>query len=133
MKKSLVTKVVKFDKKDSYNNCSYLIEFANADKGFYSTKDENQNKFVSGRDSEYEIEEKIGKNDKPWFKISLPGEKQAWTGKAKPVIDPRAQFIGFCHAYAKDLVVADKCDIVALNNVAKEMFENMIKLYNTIK
>lgn len=132
MKKSAVTKVTKFDKKDSYGNSSFLIEFLNGDKGFYSTKNESQSHFVSGKESEYEIEEKVGKNDKPWFKISLPGEK-AWTGKAKPQIDPRAQFIGFCHAYAKDLVVADKCDLIGMNNLASDMFANMMKLYNTIK
>lgn len=115
--KNLVTKVTKYDKKDSYNNSSFLVEFKNGDKGFYNTKDENQSKFVVGLEAEYEIEEKIGKNDKSWWKITIPGDKQAFFKAVKPQVEPRVQMISFAAAYTKDLVVAGK---FSMNEFEKE-------------
>jgi hypothetical protein len=108
--KSIVTKVTRFDKVDSYNNWSYLVEFKNGDRGYYSTKSQEQNKFVANQEAEYEIEEKIGKNDKTWWKITVPGEKQPFKpgGSGKPQVEPRIQMISFTASYIKDLVVADK-------------------------
>jgi len=128
MKKALVTKVTKFEKKDNYGNTSFSIEFSNGDKGFYSTKTEEQSKFVAGQDSEYEIEEKIGKTGNPWYKITLPGSEQQGfkPGGGRPQVEPRVQMISFAMAYAKDLVVAGKVDMKALPETFDIIYNEMI-------
>lgn len=115
--KSIVTKATRFDKVDSYGNWSYLIEFKNGDRGYYSTKSDNQNKFIPSQEAEYEIEEKIGKNDKPWWKITIPGDKQGFKGGGKPQVEPRVQMISFAASYTKDLIVAGK---FSMNEFEKE-------------
>ena len=133
-KKSKVTKVTKMDKKDDYGNSSFVIEFDNNDKGFYTSKNENQAVFVQGQEATYLIEEKEGKAGKKYYKITTPKDpvKAFGGGKAAP-IDPRVQMISFSTSYAKDLVVADKIKIDQLSKVSEEIFKNMIKLYDTIK
>lgn len=109
MKKSMVTKVTKFEKVDGYGNSSSLIEFVNADKGFYSHKSPDQTKFVVGQESEYNIEEREGKTGKKYFKVTVPqaeGAPQKFGGK--PQVEPRIQMISFAAAYTKDLVCAGK-------------------------
>lgn len=123
MKKSLVTKITKFDKKEGYDNVSYSIEFANADKGFYSTKDENQTKFIAGKESEYNIEEKEGKNGKKYFKISVPSEYKAG---GRPQLEPRIQMISFAMSYTKDLVVAGKVSIEDMDFKFNEIYALML-------
>jgi hypothetical protein len=117
-KKSIVTKVTKFDKKDNYGNYSFLIEFKNGDKGYYNSKDENQQKFVFGNESDYTIDEKIGKNGNIYWKLTVPGESQGFKGGGgKPQVEPRIQMISFAAAYTKDLVVAGK---FSMNEYEKE-------------
>lgn len=112
MKKSKVTKTTKFDKKPGFTDMSYAIEFENGDKGYYNTADEDQKRFINGQEAEYIIEEKEGKNNKKYFKITSPlDQKPSWSGggnKGKPQIEPRVQMISFAAAYTKDLVVAGK-------------------------
>ena len=123
MNKSIVTKVTKFDKKDSYGNSSFLIEFKNGDKGYYNSKDENQSKFVVDREAEYEIEEKISAAGKSYFKISLPQSAKPFTGGGRPQVEPRIQMISFSMSYLKDLIVAGK---VPMHDMEKEF----TKIYN---
>lgn len=108
-KKAKVTKVTKLDKKDNYGNSTSVVEFENGDKGYYTHKDENQTKFITGREADYVIEEKQGSKG-PYFKVTLPQSQQQQRGGfgGKPAIDPRTQMISFAAAYTKDLVVADK-------------------------
>lgn len=126
MKKAKVTKVTKFDKKDNYGNTSYSIEFENQDKGFFSTKDEEQKKFVVGQETEYNIEEKTGSTGKVYYKITLPQSEQPAKsfGVGKPAQDPKIQMISFSMSYTKDLVAAGK---VPLTDLAKE-FNNIYNL-----
>ena len=72
MKKSKVIKIVKMDKKDDYGNTSFIIEFENGDKGYYRSKNEDQKKFIVEQEAEYLIEEKTGKNNSKYFKITTP-------------------------------------------------------------
>lgn len=118
MNKSTVTKVTRFDKVDSYNNWSYLVEFKNGDRGYYSTKSPEQNKFIVNQEADYEIEEKIGKNDKPWWKITAPGDPKPFVkGGGKPQIEPRIQMISFAMSYCKDCIVAGK---IPMSDLEKE-------------
>lgn len=132
MKKAKVTKITKMDKKDTYGNTSFIIELDNGDKGFYNSKSEDQKKFVVGNVADYEIEEKQGTKGK-YFKITVPQSEAVFIKGGKAPVDPRAQFIGFSAAYAKDLVVAGKVTIENMNAFSDTIFKNMIKLYETIK
>lgn len=116
MKKSKVTKVLKMDKKDGYGNTSYIIEFENGDKGYYTSKSDNQNKFVPGQEAEYEIEKKQGKNGNEYFKVKPPASEgqQSFRGGGRPQVAPRIQMISFSMSYAKDLVVAGKIEVKEL-------------------
>lgn len=107
--KAKVTKVTRMDQKDSYGNTSFIIELDNGNKGFYTSKNEDQKKFVVGQEAEYLIEEKQGKTGKPYFKITVPQTENNFKGGGgKPVIEPRIQMISFAMSYTKDLVVAGK-------------------------
>lgn len=131
--KSKVTKIVKMDKKDTYGNTSFIIELESGDHGYYTSKSEDQKKFVVGNVANYDIEEKQGAKGK-YYKITVPQSDGAIFSKGgKAPVDPRAQFIGFSAAYSKDLVVAGKVSIDNMNAFADAIFKNMIKLYETIK
>lgn len=117
MKKAIVTKVTKFEKKDDYGNTSFSIEFNNGDKGFYSTKSEEQTKFVVQKEAEYDIQQKTGKNDKVWFKITVPGSDNKSFGGGRPQQDPKVQMISFAMSYTKDLIVGGKVPMTDLEKV----------------
>lgn len=114
-KKSKVTKITKWDKKEGYKETSYTIEFANNDSGYYSSIDDDQKRFVVNQEAEYCIESKEGKNGKKYNKITSNADpKQAWAGKSgggRPQVEPRIQMISFAAAYTKDLIVAGKIGI----------------------
>lgn len=123
--KSKVTKITKMDKQDSYGNTSFVIEFENSDKGFYTSKSTDQTKFVVGNEVEYNIEKKVGGTGKEYFKITVPQAEGGFKGGGggRPAIDPRIQMISFSASYAKDLIVAGK---VTMND-----FESTFdKIYN---
>jgi hypothetical protein len=133
-KKSKVTKITKLDKKDNYGNTSFIIEFENADNGFYTSKIEEQKNFIVGQEASYSIEEKEGSTGKKYNKITVPqAQKPFGGGKNYTPADPRIQMISFSTSYAKDLVVADKIKIADLSKYSEEIFKNMVKLYETIK
>lgn len=124
--KSKVTKVTKFDKTDSYGNTSFTIEFENGDKGYYTSKSADQKKFVVGEETQYHIEEKVGKNGKSYFKVTPP--QSEFAGKAfggKAPVDPRVQMISFAMAYCKDLVVAGKVPITDMEKQFNSIYNVM--------
>jgi hypothetical protein len=129
-KKAKVTKITKWEKKPGYNDTSFTIEFDNGDKGFYSSKDDDQKRFVGGQEAEYNIEEKDGKNGKKYFRITspldpAPAQYRGGGGGGRPQIDPKVQMISFAAAYTKDLIVAGKIEI-------KEFGSQFNNIYNTM-
>lgn len=127
MKKSKVLKVTRFDKKDSYGNSSFSIEFENSDKGFFSTKDENQTKFVVGKESEYEITEKQSTKGSTYYKITLPqSEQPTFKGGGRPQVEPRIQMISFAMSYTKDLIVAGKVELKEISTTFDIIYNEMI-------
>lgn len=125
-KKAKVTKVTKFDKVDSYGNTSYMIEFENGDKGYYSTKDADQKKFIVGNVSDYVLEEKVGAKG-PYNKIKLPEtEQKSFGGFQKKQQDPKVQFISFSMSYTKDLIVAGKVPLADMEKEFNRMFNAML-------
>ncbi len=127
MKKSKVIKIVKMDKKDDYGNTSFIIEFENGDKGYYRSKNEDQKKFIVEQEAEYLIEEKTGKNNSKYFKITTPQTDAPFNrGGGKPQIDPKVQMISFAAAYTKDLIVAGKADIKEFGSQFNSIYSTMI-------
>lgn len=104
------------------------IELDNGDKGQIGSKEKMPDKLNPGNVLVYTIEATTRGNKIKAVSQGTP----AFAGK-KVFQDPRAQFIGFVHAYAKDLVVAGKVELKDINGAAESMFKNMIKLYETIK
>jgi len=127
MKKAKPIKITKMDKKDSYGNTSFIIDLDNSDSGFYTSKNENQTKFVIGQEVEYDIVQKVGGTGKPYNKISIPQSenKPAFSG-GRPQQEPRVQMISFAMAYAKDLVVGGKVPIGELGTQFDIIYNEMI-------
>lgn len=131
--KAKPTKITKLDKKDNYGNTSFIIEFDNGEKGFYTSKSEDQKKFVVGNVADYEMEVKQGSKG-PYNKITVPQTDNPFKGGGgKTPVDPRAQFISFSAAYSKDLVIAGKVSLGDMNVISNSIFKNMMALYDTIK
>lgn len=129
MTKSKVKKITRFDKKDNYGNTSFSIEFENGDKGFYTSKSEDQKKFIIGQESEYNLEEKEGKTGNKYYKITLPQADGAgpWKGGGgKPLPEPRMQMISFAASYTKDLVIAGKVDMASFEKEYARIYNAMI-------
>jgi len=108
-KKAKVTKITKMDKLDSYNNTSFVIEFENGDKGFYTSKNPDQKKFIIGNVADYTIEQKQGSKGS-YFKITVPQDAPTFKGGGfgKAPVDPKVSMISYAGSYTKDLVVAGK-------------------------
>lgn len=107
--KAKPVKITRMDKKDTYGNTSFIIEFDNGDKGFYTSKSEDQKKFIIGNVADYEIEVKQGSKG-PYNKITAP-QQDGFGKPGKVQVDPRVQMISFAAAYTKDLIVGGKIGI----------------------
>lgn len=124
--KQKVTKITKMDKQDSYGNTSFVIEFQDGLKGFYTSKDQNQTKFVVGQETEFSVEEKDGKNGKKYNKITLPQTQKPFGGGGRPAPEPRVQMISFAAAYTKDLIVAGKVPLSEFGVTFEMIYGEMI-------
>jgi hypothetical protein len=124
-KKARVTKITKMDKLDNYGNTSFIIEFDNADKGYYNSKNANQTKFVVGNVADYSIEEKQGSKG-VYYKITTPQEPGAFKGSGRPQVEPRIQMISFSMSYCKDLIVAGKVPMSDLEKEFNRIYTVMI-------
>jgi len=125
MKKAKTTKITQMAQKDSYGNTSFVIELDNGDKGFYTSKNENQTKFVVGEVTEYLIEAKEGKKG-TYYKITLPQTDQPFKPGGKPQIEPRVAMISYSAAYAKDIVVAGKGELKDFPMIFEMIYSEMI-------
>lgn len=129
MKKAKTTNIVKMDKKDSYGNTSFIITLDNGDSGFYTSKSEEQTKFIIGKETEYNIEQKQG--SKGFYnKITIPQSENSFQGgfKGKSAPDPKTQMISFAMAYTKDLIVAGKVPLSDMEKEFKRMYTVMTSL-----
>lgn len=106
----------------------HTIELDNGDTGQIGSKEKMPSKLNPGSELTYTIETGPRGNK---IKAVLPQGGGFKPGK--PVVDPRAQFIGFSASYAKDLVIAGKVDLRDMNLLTERIFDNMAKLYDTIK
>lgn len=109
----------------------HQIELDNGDSGQIGSKEKMPVKLNPGSELTYTIESSSRGNKIKAVNPAQSGGFNRGTGKAP--VDPRSQFIGFVHAYAKDLIVAGKLELKDLNGAAESMFKNMLRLYETIK
>jgi hypothetical protein len=122
-KKARVTKITQMEKKDNYGNTTFIVEFDNSDKGFYTSKNPNQTKFVVGNVADYSIEEKEGSKGK-YYKITVPQEFKVFGGKAQQ--DPKIQMISFAMSYCKDMIVAGKVNLSDMEKEFNRIYNVMI-------
>jgi len=125
MKKAKTTKITQMAQKDSYGNTSFVIELDNGDKGFYTSKNENQTKFVVGEVTEYLIEAKEGKKG-TYYKITLPQTEQPFKAAGRPQIEPKVQFVGFAMRYTVDLIIAGKAEKKELPALFEIVYGEMV-------
>lgn len=126
--KARPTKILKLDKLDNFGNTTFIIEFDEGTKGFYTSKNPEQTKFIVGNVADFEIEVKQGKNG-PYNKITIPQATGFKPGGGRPS-DPKQAFTTMGYSYAKDLVVAGKVGMQDFHALAKDIFDNMVKNYN---
>ena len=110
----------------------HKIELDNGDVGQIGSKEKMPSKLNPGQELNYTIETTDkGNKIKAVMPAGFgPGFKP---GGGRPAVDPRAQFIGFSASYAKDLVIAGKVDLKDMNLLTERIFDNMAKLFETIK
>jgi len=124
--KARPTKITKLDKLDTFGNTTFVIEFDEGAKGFYTSKYADQNKFIVGNVADFEVEVKQGSKGQ-YNKLTVPqaaGFKPG--GSARPAIDPKVQMISFSMSYAKDLVVAGKVDYKEIDKAFEKIYSLMI-------
>ncbi len=110
------------------------IELDNGDSGQIGCKEQNPSKINPGNDITYTIEAdgRGGQKIKAVNPVQQSGGG-GWKPQGKPIIDPRIAMISFSASYAKDLIIAGKADLKQLPELSEKIFQNMIKLYETIK
>ena len=123
--KAKPTKITRLDKLDNFGNTTFVIEFDNGDKGFYTSKSADQTKFVVGNVADYELETKQGSKG-PYNKITAPQPAFMKGGGGKPAIEPRIQMISFAAAYTKDLVVAGRFSMAEFEKEFNRIYNIMI-------
>ncbi len=121
------TKITKLDRLDNYGNTTFIIEFSDGQKGFYTSKNPDQTKFVIGQETDCNIEQKQGSKG-PYNKITIPQAEGGFKGGApgRAPVDPRIQMIGFAMSYTKDLIVADKVKMSELGSTFEVIYNEMI-------
>ncbi len=94
--------------------------------GFYSSKKKDQNKFIAGQESEFEIEIQM-KNNKPWNKIKPIQQNNGFSNSGRSMQREQNKYSGFAMAYAKDLVVSGHIKPEQMFATAKRMIDWMVE------
>ena len=110
---------------------SFLIEYGDDGKAFYSCKSKEQTKFKEGEEANFIIEEKEGKKGK-YFTIK-PEQQQQYSGFGKALKKEQSKYSGFAVSYAKDLCIAGKIELAGLPDYATELFDLMVTLDKSIE
>ena len=90
----------------------------------YSSKSQNQNKFVKGQEVEFTEEERNGNNGT--YLIIKPMMAQGSSNFGRQVKREQSKYSGFAMSYAKDLVVNDKIAIDQMSAYAELMCKWMV-------
>jgi len=90
-KTSVIKAVKPLPNQDQYGNFTYSVEFENGESGLLTTKTDQVGSIglIVGKEFEYDIEKKVSKAGKDWFKISKPQKEfKPMGGQSK---DPAVQ------------------------------------------
>lgn len=136
MKKARVTKNEPFLKQgrqeaDQYGNYTFTVTMDNNDCGYARSKDQNNSYFAVGREVEYTIEQRQGKNG-AFYSISRP--KTNFQGKGGYVpktpeqikLETRLNARSMILRYAVDVFIGGKIERAAV----REMYEELIAMYD---
>ena len=109
---------------------SFKVEYAGR-SAFYSSKSQDQTKFVAGQEAEFTEETKTSSNG-TYLVIKPPMQnKQSNFGKA--LSKEKTRYSGFAVSYAKDLLVAGRITKEELADQAWILFELMVAMDKTIE
>jgi len=99
----------------------------NDTEALYSSKDRGQQKFVEGKEVEFEETVKT-KDSGDTFTTIKPAQ-----AKFSPQVKrEQSKYSGFAMSYAKDLVIADKIPLSEISDYTKKMFSLMVELDKTL-
>jgi len=107
----------------------HKIQLKNGDTGDIGVKEKYDSKIAIGAEVTYE---QNGKRIKLENTNSAPATNNKSTWKGKSMKKPE-DYLGYCTAYAKDLVVAGKAtakDLKAYKNAAEQIYEHLKTLLN---
>jgi len=99
--------------------------------GYYSSKKKDQTNFVAGSEAEFTETTQTGNNGE-YIKVK-PVFNKGQSNFGRNLKREQARYSGFAMAYAKDLVVADKIDIVEIDVFAESMFKKMVELDKSLE
>lgn len=110
---------------------SWYDENEQIQKGFYSSKKREQDKFKPGEESEFNIEEK--KNDKGTYYVIKPISKGQFSGFNRNLKKEQSRYSGFAVSYCKDLIVSGHLPIEQWEKASKKIFNFMVELDKSIE
>ena len=110
---------------------SWYDENEEIQRGFYSSKKKEQNKFIAGQEAEFNVEEK--KNDRGTYFVIKPAHAGQFSGFNKNLKREQSRYSGFAVSYCKDLIIADKLDIKDWEKASKKIFNFMVELDKSIE
>ena len=95
--------------------------------GFYSSKSKDQNKFVAGKEAEFEIENQRGpKGD--YLKLKPFQSNKGYSNTGRAIQREQSKYSGFSMSYAKDLFIAGKIEsFEQMFAEAQNMFDWMVE------
>lgn len=100
-------------------------------EALYSSKSEDQNKFVPGEEVEFTETLKTNKRGEEY--ITIKPIVQGTGNFSKSMKREQSKYSGFAMAYAKDLVVADKITLDKMYQYTESMFFKMVDLDKTLE
>ena len=129
--KALITDVEFIKEYESKFGTLYSFKVSYDDKmAYYSSKSQEQTKFVAGKEAEFTEETKTGQKGsyiiiKPFFQ-----NRQSNYGKA--IKKEQTRYSGFAVSYAKDLVVSGQLPREELPIYATMLFDLMVNLIKAL-
>jgi hypothetical protein len=110
---------------------SFKVSWPDGD-GYYSSKKKDQTYFVEGVETEFNVEEKEGKDGKI-YKTVKPAISGNLSGFSKNLKKEQSRYSGFAVSYVKDLIIAGKVDIKQWEQASEKIFKFLVALDKTIE
>jgi hypothetical protein len=127
-----VIKETKFVKEfDSKYGKMYSFSVSYDDKkAYYNSKNQDQQKFIVGKEAEFTEEIKEGKGGQ--YIVIKPMQAFGKSGYAKEIKKEQSKYSGFAVSYCKDLIIAGKIEMKDWEAASKKIFQFMVDLDKSI-